>query len=96
MIFVHGSSTPQLAWDFVGIGIRYAQDMGAHRKKVYNAVPSVEEELLKRAFWFVYAPSSYRLQADHVYIRVLVSMDRALSSVLGRPCAIQDEEYVPT
>ncbi|THG99015.1 hypothetical protein EW026_g3256 [Hermanssonia centrifuga] len=61
--------TISLAWDFVGIGIRYAQDMGAHRKKVYNAVPSVEEELLKRAFWFVYVPSSYRLQADHVYIR---------------------------
>lgn len=36
---------------------------------------------------------------DHIlwrscYSRVLVCMDRMISSVLGRPCAIQDEEYV--
>ena len=26
--------------------------------------------------------------------RILVSLDRVLSATLGRPCAIQDEEYV--
>ncbi len=37
----------------VGIGIRLAQDVGAHRKKVYNTPHSVETELWKRAFWYV-------------------------------------------
>jgi hypothetical protein len=35
----------------VGIGIRLSQDVGAHRKKVYNRKPTVEDELWKRAFW---------------------------------------------
>lgn len=35
----------------VGIGIRLAQDVGAHRRKVYNTPVSVESELWKRAFW---------------------------------------------
>lgn len=34
-----------------GIGVRLAQDVGAHRRKVYNAPLSVESELWKRAFW---------------------------------------------
>ncbi|KAH9830265.1 fungal-specific transcription factor domain-containing protein [Rhodofomes roseus] len=74
-IFLQGSSAPQASWTLIGVGIRMAQDVGAHRKKVYNAKPTVEEELWKRAFW------------------VLVSMDRSISSVLGRPCAIQDEDF---
>lgn len=28
-----------------------------------------------------------------IFNRVLVAMDRMVSSALGRPCAIQDEEY---
>ncbi|KZT67994.1 hypothetical protein DAEQUDRAFT_728533 [Daedalea quercina L-15889] len=74
-IFLQGSSAPQASWTLIGVGIRMAQDVGAHRKKVYNVKPTVEEELWKRAFW------------------VLVSMDRSISSVLGRPCAIQDEDF---
>ncbi|THH00007.1 hypothetical protein EW026_g2467 [Hermanssonia centrifuga] len=50
-IFLHGSSTPQLSWNEIGMGIRLAQDVGAHRRKVYGSVLTVEEELWKRAFW---------------------------------------------
>lgn len=50
-IFLQGSSAPQASWTLIGVGIRMAQDVGAHRKKVYNAKPTVEEELWKRAFW---------------------------------------------
>ena len=39
----------------VGIGLRLAQDVGAHRRKVYNAPLSVESELWKRAFWVLVA-----------------------------------------
>lgn len=74
-IFLHGSSTPQSSWTVIGTGIRLAQDVGAHRRKVYNHNKrTVEDELWKRAFW------------------VLVCLDRFISSALGRPCAIHDEE----
>ncbi|KAL5525563.1 hypothetical protein ACEPAG_6899 [Sanghuangporus baumii] len=74
-IFLQGSFSPQSSWTMVGIGIRLAQDVGAHRRKVYNAPISVESELWKRAFW------------------VLVALDRCSSAGLGRPCAIQDEDF---
>ena len=32
-----------------------AQDVGAHRKKVYSVAPTVEEELWRRAFWVLVA-----------------------------------------
>ncbi|KAJ3796205.1 fungal-specific transcription factor domain-containing protein [Lentinula aff. detonsa] len=72
--FLQGSSAPHSCWTMVGIGIRLAQDVGAHRRKPTKAL-TVENELWKRAFW------------------VLVCMDRMFSTGLGRPCAIQDEDY---
>lgn len=75
-MFLHGSSTPQSSWTVIGTGIRLAQDVGAHRRKVYNHNKrTVEDELWKRAFW------------------VLVCLDRFISSALGRPCAIHDEDF---
>ncbi|KAI0706989.1 fungal-specific transcription factor domain-containing protein [Earliella scabrosa] len=73
--FLQGTSAPQACWTIIGVGIRMAQDVGAHRKKVYSASPTIEEELWRRAFW------------------VLVAMDRSTSFALGRPCAIQDEDF---
>ncbi|KAK0185007.1 fungal-specific transcription factor domain-containing protein [Armillaria mellea] len=49
--FLLGSSVPQLGWTIVGIGIRLAQDAGAHRQKANNAPNTVEAEMWKRAFW---------------------------------------------
>ncbi|KAG6899670.1 hypothetical protein C0993_008130 [Termitomyces sp. T159_Od127] len=74
-MFLQGSCAPQQCWTLVGIGIRMAQDVGAHRKKHNNKELTVEEELWKRGFW------------------VMVSIDRMTSSALGRPCAIQDEDF---
>ncbi|KAL0953207.1 hypothetical protein HGRIS_004462 [Hohenbuehelia grisea] len=73
--FLQGSSAPDACWTMVGIGIRLAQDVGAHRRKGQNHRPTVEDEQWKRAFW------------------VLVCMDRLVSMALGRPCAIQDEDF---
>ncbi|KAG9308124.1 hypothetical protein JVU11DRAFT_12476 [Chiua virens] len=73
--FLQGTSAPQACWTIVGIGIRLAQDVGAHRRKSYNEKNSVEGELWKRTFWS------------------LVLFDRQMSSSLGRPCAIQDEDF---
>ncbi|KAF9223941.1 hypothetical protein BS17DRAFT_704855 [Gyrodon lividus] len=75
VLFLQGTSVPQACWTIVGIGIRLAQDVGAHRRKAYDSERSVEGELWKRAFW------------------VLVVLDRQMSSFLGRPCSIQDEDF---
>ncbi|KAK0466105.1 fungal-specific transcription factor domain-containing protein [Desarmillaria tabescens] len=71
------SSSPQQSWTIVGIGLRIAQDAGAHRKKTTRNSPvknTVEAELWKRAFW------------------CLVCIDSFFSSALGRACAIRDED----
>ncbi|KAA1476284.1 hypothetical protein DENSPDRAFT_806964 [Dentipellis sp. KUC8613] len=75
VLYLQGCSAPQACWTMVGIGIRVAQDVGAHRRKVYNATLTIEDELWKRAFW------------------VLVILDRLMSAALGRPCAIQEEDF---
>ncbi|KAI0755124.1 fungal-specific transcription factor domain-containing protein [Daedaleopsis nitida] len=46
-----GSNCPQGSWNLVGMGLRMAQDVGVHRKKMYGSKPTVEDELWKRAFW---------------------------------------------
>ncbi|KAJ7779436.1 fungal-specific transcription factor domain-containing protein [Mycena maculata] len=47
--FLEGSA-PQANWPLIGMGIRLAQEVGAHRRQL-NTRPSVESELWKRAFW---------------------------------------------
>ncbi|KAJ7610745.1 fungal-specific transcription factor domain-containing protein [Mycena polygramma] len=49
--FLDGSSSPPTCWNLVGLGLRAAQDVGCHRRSGLNEVPSVENELYKRAFW---------------------------------------------
>ncbi|KAF8139125.1 fungal-specific transcription factor domain-containing protein [Mycena galopus ATCC 62051] len=49
--FLKGSTMPHAWWTLVGIGLRLAQDIGVHRQKTHNEVPSVETELYKRAFY---------------------------------------------
>ncbi|KAI0052327.1 hypothetical protein FA95DRAFT_1553663 [Auriscalpium vulgare] len=73
--FLYGSSPPQACWTLCGVGLRLAQDVGAHRRRAYHGTPSVDDELWKRAFW------------------VLHMLDIWMSSYLGRPCAISEENY---
>ncbi|KAK0209141.1 fungal-specific transcription factor domain-containing protein, partial [Desarmillaria ectypa] len=75
--FYLGSSVPQQSWTMAGVGLRIAQDAGAHRKKSSSHSPvknTVDAELWKRVFWS------------------LVTLDRILSSAFGRPCALYDED----
>ncbi|KAJ7686318.1 fungal-specific transcription factor domain-containing protein [Mycena rosella] len=46
-------STPTPCWTLIGIGIRLAQEVGAHRAKNVGGPPTVESELWKRAFWVI-------------------------------------------
>ena len=51
VLFLQDSSAPHAAWTMIGIGIRVAQDAGAHRRKKNTTKMMVEEEMWKRAFW---------------------------------------------
>jgi hypothetical protein len=92
--YLQGSSAPQFCWTLAGIGIRLAQGVGVHRRKVHDHTLTIDDELWKRAFWYVELTLLLWGQLNELY-RVLVCMDRMLSSSLGRPSAIQDEEYEP-
>ncbi|KAI0682882.1 fungal-specific transcription factor domain-containing protein [Cytidiella melzeri] len=50
-IYLRGSSTYEAARTLIGVGLRLAEDIGAHRKKMYSALSPAEGEMLKRAFW---------------------------------------------
>ncbi|KIL64052.1 hypothetical protein M378DRAFT_163769 [Amanita muscaria Koide BX008] len=73
--YLQGTSAPQACWTLVGVGIRLAQDVGLHRRKIGTKPWTTEDELRKRVFW------------------VLVAMDIQMGCALGRPCAIQNEDY---
>ncbi|KAJ7734069.1 fungal-specific transcription factor domain-containing protein [Mycena metata] len=73
--FLMDGSAPQACWTLIGVGLRLAQDIGAHRRNARVEVPSVEGELFKRAFW------------------ALVYMDRIVSCGMGRPCAMQYDDF---
>ncbi|KAJ7703127.1 fungal-specific transcription factor domain-containing protein [Mycena rosella] len=74
-LFLRGTVNHPAAWMFISLGLRKAQDVGAHRKKVYGDTPSLDAELWKRAFW------------------CLVAFDRFGSAILGRPCALDEEDF---
>ena len=50
--YVNTTNSPQVTLPVLSLGIRMAQDVGAHRKKMYSATPTVEQELWKRAWWY--------------------------------------------
>lgn len=50
-LFLRGTSAYPIAWILIGIGLRKAQDIGAHRKKMYRDTPAIDGELWRRAFW---------------------------------------------
>ncbi|KAH9935116.1 fungal-specific transcription factor domain-containing protein, partial [Epithele typhae] len=53
--YLVGSDAPLSGWNIVGLGMRMAQDVGCHRKKMYRSKPTAHDELWKRAFWSLLA-----------------------------------------
>ncbi|VDC07914.1 unnamed protein product [Peniophora sp. CBMAI 1063] len=43
--------SPIHTWMIVGSGIRFALDIGAHKRRAYGSKPALEDELYKRSFW---------------------------------------------
>ncbi|KAK2463231.1 hypothetical protein APHAL10511_004886 [Amanita phalloides] len=52
-LFLRSSSAYAVSWLLVAVGLCKAQDVGAHRKKMYRDKPSVDGELWKRAYWLL-------------------------------------------
>ncbi|KAF8193981.1 fungal-specific transcription factor domain-containing protein [Mycena galopus ATCC 62051] len=51
--FLYFTSNPRFSWSLVGFGLRFAQDIGAHRQKNKTTLIKTEEELEKRAMWIL-------------------------------------------
>jgi hypothetical protein len=51
--YLIGSGVTHAAWNILGIGIRIALERGLHKSRRGKQKPTVEDELYKRAFWFV-------------------------------------------
>ncbi|KAJ7303822.1 fungal-specific transcription factor domain-containing protein [Mycena albidolilacea] len=50
-LFVIGTSVPQVAWLYLGVGIRCLFQRGVHRRRPEGQPSGAEKELWKRAFW---------------------------------------------
>ncbi len=52
VLFLYGTTTPEISFLLIGVGVRLAQDVGAHRKRVKTLKEwTTEDELWKRIFW---------------------------------------------
>ncbi|KAJ7496528.1 fungal-specific transcription factor domain-containing protein [Mycena latifolia] len=51
VFFIQGSSAPDGCWALAGAGIRYAQEVGVHRRNRYN--DKLVDEQWKRVFWIL-------------------------------------------
>lgn len=85
------SSCNYAAWSISGIGLRLAQDVGAHRKKVYGNPISPEDESWKRAFWCLIAVD--RL-ASSTMGRIPAIYDSDIDVDL--PLEVDDEYWAPS
>ncbi|KAK7023129.1 Zn(2)-C6 fungal-type domain-containing protein, partial [Favolaschia claudopus] len=50
-VFTMATSSPQACWLYVGLGMRFLQERGEHRRKREGNTVTLQDELWKRAFW---------------------------------------------
>ncbi|KAJ6587119.1 fungal-specific transcription factor domain-containing protein [Mycena vulgaris] len=50
-LFTLGTSSPQASWLYLGLGVRFIQERGEHRRKREGHKLTAETEIWKRAFW---------------------------------------------
>ncbi|KAJ3862805.1 hypothetical protein EV359DRAFT_82993 [Lentinula novae-zelandiae] len=51
VMFLQSTSSPGLRWPILGLGVRFARIVGAHRRNFFGPTPTIAGELWKRAFW---------------------------------------------
>ncbi|KAG7444501.1 uncharacterized protein BT62DRAFT_900033 [Guyanagaster necrorhizus] len=90
VLFLYGTTTPEASFVLIGAGVRLAQDVGAHRKRVKPLEEwTIEDELWKRIFW--------ALVITDVFVSSFVGKPRATTSEhfdLELPLEV-DEDYWP-
>ncbi|KAG8954208.1 hypothetical protein FRC04_000429 [Tulasnella sp. 424] len=87
-IYLYGTSAPHSAWLITGIGLRFAQDIGAHREKVYGPDHPFENQIWKRAFWSLVALD--RITSAGIG-RPIAAFDEDIDADL--PLEVDDEYY---
>ncbi|KAJ7123989.1 fungal-specific transcription factor domain-containing protein [Mycena crocata] len=55
VLYLAGSSSPEECWVLAGLGVRYGQAAGVHRRAGYSRMEALEAELYKRVFWILVA-----------------------------------------
>ncbi|KAJ7865647.1 hypothetical protein B0H14DRAFT_2573833 [Mycena olivaceomarginata] len=78
-LYAKATSTPQISWSYLGLGIRCLQQRAEFRRKSPGGKPGLEDELWKRVFW--YRNLSF------------VIFDRMNCVFLGRPISLQPEDH---
>lgn len=89
---MQSTETPQGCWTQLGMALRMAQEVGAHRRRTLKA-PTAEDEHWKRVFWYGIFPL-IPLPNQSYFIRVLMCLDRLVSSFAGRQSVLLEEECV--
>ncbi|KIO34342.1 hypothetical protein M407DRAFT_3474 [Tulasnella calospora MUT 4182] len=87
-IYLYGTSAPHASWLITGIGLRFAQDIGAHREKVYGPEHPFENQLWKRTFWSLVALD--RITSAGLG-RPIAAFDEDIDAEL--PLEVDDEYY---
>ncbi|KAK0207606.1 fungal-specific transcription factor domain-containing protein [Armillaria fumosa] len=90
VLFLYGTTTPEASFLIIGVGVRLAQDVGAHRKRVKTLKEwTTEDELWKRIFW--------ALVITDAFVSAFVGRPRATTSEhfdVELPLEV-DEDYWP-
>ncbi|KAJ7119982.1 fungal-specific transcription factor domain-containing protein [Mycena crocata] len=85
--FLHGTIAMETCWTLIGVGLRLAQDVGAHRHQGSVEQPSVERELWKRAFWtLVYMDRIMSAELGRSLVVEYIEFDTALLIEADEEC----------
>ncbi|KAJ7364453.1 fungal-specific transcription factor domain-containing protein [Mycena albidolilacea] len=98
-LYAKATSTPQISWSYLGLGIRCLQQRAEFRRKSPGGKPGLEDELWKRIFWSfaifdrmncVYLGRPISLQPEDHEVDLPLEVDeeywdRGLTQPLGKP-----------
>jgi hypothetical protein len=90
-VYLQPLSRSALSWNHIGLGLRRAQDVGAHRRRS-ELHPTAENEQWKRVFWYFFSLCLYG-NRQHFFTRVLLCLEWVVGTLTGRPLAMHDQEY---
>ncbi|KAJ7725326.1 hypothetical protein B0H16DRAFT_1895115, partial [Mycena metata] len=91
--FALGTSFPQVAGLYLGMGIHFLQLRREYRQKRKGRELDFEEELGKHAYFLVLSSRCHLRPSHELLSRCYVSLDRMMSVFHGRPTTFRNERY---